>query len=67
MNYNLRQHLTFAKRKWDFTEPRASVWISRLPVEVHTKNTNGRNVTVPTSLSDAERPSGVIALPFKHN
>ena len=59
--------MTFAKRKWDFTEPKASVGILRLPMEVHTKNTNGRNVTVPTSLSDAERLSGVRALPFKHN
>lgn len=64
MNYN-SWHLTFAKRKWDFSQPIAKVWISLLPNEVHTKNINGGNMTVPTF--QAERPSQVIALPFEHN
>lgn len=63
MNYNSGQRLTFAKRKWDFTEPIANVWIALLPKEVRTKNINGRNLTVATF--QAERPSGVIVSPFK--
>lgn len=65
MNHNSGQHLTFAKRKWDFTQPLANVWISLLPKEAHTKNTNGRNMMVATF--QAQRPSGVTALPFEHN
>lgn len=65
MNYNSGQHLTFTKRKWDFTQPIANVWILLLPEEVHTKNINGRNMTVATF--QAERPSGVTAPPFKHS
>lgn len=36
-----------------------------LPKEVCTKNINGRNMTVATF--QAERPSGVIASPFKQS
>lgn len=57
--------MTFAKRKWDFTQPIANVWLSLLPKEVHTKNINGRNITAPTF--QAERPCGVTALPLERN
>lgn len=41
------------------------MWISLLPKEVLTKNINGRTMTVATF--QAERPSGVIAPPFKQS